>query len=117
MGLMDSNFSIKNIDSIQFFDKLSGELILNCTPISSTITLSDKLEESKQPTLTQEEINQAMIRTSQKIGCSAKEAGEAFKRINKTLQHYQNKKEDTFLNYLKQIENETEETINGIYGE
>ena len=51
------------------------------------------------------------------MGCSVKEASEAFERINKTLQHYQNKKEDTFLNYLKQIENETEETINGIYGE
>lgn len=117
MGLMDSNFSIKNIDSIKIFDKLSGELILNCTPISSNITLSDKLEESIQQIIAQDEINQAIIKTSQKMGCSVKEASEAFERINKTLQHYQNKKEDTFLNYLKQIENETEETINGIYGE
>lgn len=87
--------------------------------VDSIINEIDKRLTKVETKLDIPEINnacEAISRASKRMGCSAKEAGQALEEMSERLNNYKNEEEDIFLNSLKIIADETEAMVVGIYG-
>jgi len=124
----DFDNSITNIDfnkatTLNFEAVLSEntkvEDFVTTASINVVDSIKQEVNEIKEILNSEDLINACKMigEASRKTGISMKEAGEVLTNIFQRLKKYEEKEKDIFLETLKQIENETEETINGIYGE
>lgn len=123
----DFDNSITDIDfnkaaTLNFEAVLSGDTKVEDFVTTASMNVVDSIKQEVneiKETLNSEDLINAckMIgEASRKAGISAKKAGEALANIFQRLKEYEEKEEDIFLETLKQIEKESEEIINGIYG-
>ena len=118
--------SYDNPIKLDFEATLKGEKSITDTIKYTTTNMVDSIISEIDKRLTKvetkldiTEINdacEAISKASKRMGCSAKEAGQALKIMSERLKTYKDEEEDIFLNSLKIIANETEAMVVGIYG-